>query len=371
MPPRTSLTAVSHIDAEGLDDDLGGLTDALLEFLRGGLVFLDIDIPADEAGGEAGVLAALADGQRKLVLVDADVDDFLVADQALTLLILAGLRASRTNSLGSALQRMISTFSLLSSRTMFLTRDAAHADAGAHGIDLFIGAVDGDLGAVAGLAGDALDLDGAVGDLADLDLEEAADEIRMAAGEDDLRAARGVLDGDDVGAKAVADVVILRLHALAGGHDGLEFAEVHDDVRALEPADGAIDDLAGAVLELVVDHLLLDLADALHHGLLGGLGGDAAEIARGDLHVNELTDLGVGLELLGLGLGDLVEFVANPIDDLELGHGLDLAGLRVDLDTEVIGGADGLLGGGKQSVRDGLNEDLALDAFFPLKIVEG
>ena len=88
-----------------------------------------------------------------------------------------------------------------------------------------------------------------------------------------------VFHGDDVGAEAVADVVILGLDPLAGGHDGLEFAEVDDDIRALEPADGAVDDLAGAVLELVINHLLLHLADALHHRLLGGLGGDAAEIA--------------------------------------------------------------------------------------------
>src|SRR5207249_4475005 len=35
----------------------------------------------------------------------------------------AGLSASRTYSFGSELHRMISTFSLLSSRTMFLTRE--------------------------------------------------------------------------------------------------------------------------------------------------------------------------------------------------------------------------------------------------------
>src|SRR5213080_4316537 len=35
----------------------------------------------------------------------------------------AGFKASSTNSFGSELQRMMSTFSLLSSRTMFFTRD--------------------------------------------------------------------------------------------------------------------------------------------------------------------------------------------------------------------------------------------------------
>ena len=58
----------------------------------------------------------------------------------------------------------------------------------------------------------------------------------------------------------------------------------------------------------------------------------------------DLAELGVGLELLRLGEGDLVVFVAHPIDDAQLGHGLDFAGFRVDLDAQVVGRADGLFG---------------------------
>ncbi len=56
-----------------------------------------------------------------------------------------------------------------------------------------------------------------------------------------------------------------------------------------------------------------------------------------------LAELGIGLELLGLGERDLVGFVANPINDLELRHRLDFSGLRVDLDPQVVCGSDGLL----------------------------
>ncbi len=45
---------------------------------------------------------------------------------------------------------------------------------------------DGDLRAVAGLARDVLDLDEAVGDLRDLELEELLDELGVAAADDDL-----------------------------------------------------------------------------------------------------------------------------------------------------------------------------------------
>ncbi len=80
--------------------------------------------------------------------------------------------------------------------------------------------------------------------------------------------------------------------------------------------------------------------------------------------------LRVRLELLRLRKRDFVRFIAHPIDDFQLRHRLDFAGLRVDFDAQVIGGANGLFRRGKQSVRDGLDEDLALDALLPLEIIE-
>ncbi len=51
---------------------------------------------------------------------------------------------------------------------------ASGADAGADGVDVVVVGPDGDLGAVAGLAGAGLQLDDAVGDLEDLELEQLA-----------------------------------------------------------------------------------------------------------------------------------------------------------------------------------------------------
>ena len=111
---------------------------------------------------------------------------------------------------------MMSTFSLFSSRTMFFTRAPRMPTQAPTGSTFSFGAVDRDLRAVAGFAGNALDLDGAVSDFADFRFKQAAHEIRVAAGKDDLRAARAVLHGHDIGANAVADVVVFGLHALAG-----------------------------------------------------------------------------------------------------------------------------------------------------------
>ena len=51
---------------------MNGTTKLLLEGFRGGAVFLDVDFPTGEAGGETGVLTALADGKGEILLVDGD-----------------------------------------------------------------------------------------------------------------------------------------------------------------------------------------------------------------------------------------------------------------------------------------------------------
>jgi N utilization substance protein A len=75
-----------------------------------------------------------------------------------------------------------------------LDADATHADAGADRIHTLLARPDGDLGAVAGLAGDRLDLDDALEDLRDFEFEEPAEEVLVRARDDDLRALGGARD---------------------------------------------------------------------------------------------------------------------------------------------------------------------------------
>jgi hypothetical protein len=51
---------------------------------------------------------------------------------------------------------------------------------------------------VAGLASAGLDLDDAIGDLGNLELEQALDEAGVGTADDDLRALGGLADLDDV-----------------------------------------------------------------------------------------------------------------------------------------------------------------------------
>ena len=208
-----------------------------------------------------------------------------------------------------------------------------------------------------------------VGNFVHLGFEQTADEVRVAAGKDDFRAAAFVFDGEHVATDAVADVVVLALHAFAVRHDALELAEVDHHVVALEAADGAGNHVAGAVLEFLVNHFLLRLAEALHHRLLGGLHGDAAEILGRDVEFLDLADLGFRVFLDRCGKGDFVEFVRVVLigHHGEQGKNPGFALLGVHLGTQRfdgIGAGNHLAVGGNEGELQRGDDLVSVDAFF-------
>src|SRR6185312_5003021 len=320
------------VQAEGLDQGGDGVA---ARIVAGGLELLDVDAPADQAGGEPGVLALAPDGDGQVVGRDLEDDAvILVVDDDLA-------RHGGLEGLDHHLARVREVLDDVDLLAAELADDGLHAsaagaDAGAHRVDLLVAAGDRDLGAVARLPGEGLDLDGAVGDLGDLELEEAADELGAGAGQDDLRAAGRVLDLEQERADAVARLVFLARDLLAGRHHRLGLAQVHEDVIALPPADRAGHDVADLVLEVVVDAVLLELPQALHHRLPGGLGRDPAERGGVDRALDHLAEHGAGLHRLGLLDMDLRPGVADRIDHLQDRPGLELAVLGVDVDPQLL-----------------------------------
>ena len=141
--------------------------------------------------------------------------------------------------------------------------------------------LDRDLRAVSRLAGDAADLDEPVGDLGHLELEERADELRIAAREDHLRALRPRANLGDDGLDAAPLLVALAVDLLGAREQRLDATEVDENVVAIARLlDDAGDDLALAVDVLLVHDRALGLADALLDDLLRGLRGDASEVVR-------------------------------------------------------------------------------------------
>ena len=121
-PDFTRSNRLLFGDRERTAQSLGCLRDFLFDRVRGGCVAIDIDFPAGQPRCQARVLALLPDRERKLIFIHRNLDALFlrIEDEVLHL---RGLERLEHKFLGSELQRMMSTFSLFSSRTMFFTRD--------------------------------------------------------------------------------------------------------------------------------------------------------------------------------------------------------------------------------------------------------
>ncbi len=212
---------------------------------------------------------------------------------------------------------------------------AAHADAGTDRIDRGIAADDGDLGAGARIARHRLDLDDAVVDLRHFHLEQLGHELRMGARQEDLRAALLAAHVVDIGAHAVAVLVVLARDQFVAADDRLAAAEVDDHVAVLDALHRAVDDLADAILVFVELAVALGLAHLLDDDLLGRLGGDAAEIHRRQLLGDEVSDLGVGVPVARVAQRNLPGVFVDGLDDLHQPLQLHLARGGIDVGADV------------------------------------
>src|SRR5262249_42206757 len=130
----------------------------------------DLDVPADELGRQADVLPAPADGERKLIFLHEHngAPEPLVEKN-----LLDGGRLQRVGN--HDLQAVVPADDVDAFAAEFvddvLDAAAADADTGADAIDFHVDRGDGDLGAVAGLAGDRADFDGVVFNLGNFRFE--------------------------------------------------------------------------------------------------------------------------------------------------------------------------------------------------------
>src|SRR5947208_6678351 len=356
-------------------------------------VGLDVDLPAGQTGGEAGIHALLADRERELVVGSDD-------RRLLTVVVEVDLANSRRRErLGDEARGLGIPGDDVDLLAAELGDDhantrAARADAGADRIDALGVRLDGDLRAVAGLTRDAANLDQAIGDLGHLELEQRLDQLGIAPGDDHLRAlGTGANLGDD-GLDARALLVALAIDLLGARQERLDLAEVDEHVVAVARLlDNPGDDLGDAVDVLLVHHLALGLADPLGDDLLGGLRRDAAEVLRrhvrplhlllGDVgpvdlevlvldeHVRALAGLLLGL--LELGQHALARLLEQPL--LDVGRQLDRENAEVtlfavELDHGMARRARRLLVGGEQRVLERLDQRVGLDALVSFELLD-
>ncbi len=150
----------------------------------------------------------------------------------------------------------------------------------------------------------------------------------MRARQEDLRAALFAANVVDEGADAVAVAHVFARDHLVAADDAFATAEIDDDVAVFDALDGAVDDLADAILEFVELAVTLGFANLLHDDLLGRLGGDTAEIHRRQRVGDEVAELGVRVAVAGQFKRDLGGIVFRLLDHFQQTLQADFAGLR-------------------------------------------
>ena len=143
---------------------------------------LDVELPLTELRGQTHVLAALADGERLLIILDVDrraaILEIEVYRRDLG-------RLQRVHD--QDLDRLVPAYDvdLLAEELVddVLDARAAYTDTGSDTVDVVVVRGHRDFRAVAGLTGDLFDLDDLVGDLRHLELEERSDDHRVRARE--------------------------------------------------------------------------------------------------------------------------------------------------------------------------------------------
>ena len=192
----------------------------------------------------------------------------------------------------------------------------------------------------------------------------------MRARNDDLRSLVRLLDLDDVCLDAVAVRVRLRRDLLSRRQHGFRLAEVDVDVVVLDALDEARQDVTLAAHELLVDDAALCLADALDDDLLRRLSGDAAEIRRRHLDLDDVAYLVVRLDRAGLSQRDLRDLVLRVLDDRLDRVDMIVTRLSGKRDADILRRAKVALVSRDQGSLDGLEEDLFIDAFLLAELFE-
>ena len=343
-----------------------------------GLLFrfaLDVQVPADQFSRQTHVLAALADGQRKLVFRD---DHFHHG-------IIVGLRrdavdyrrVQRVAHVVVGIVVVLHDVDLLSAQFTdhSLNTRALHAHARSDGVDVAILRTHGNLAALAGIAGDADYAHRAVVDLRHFHLEQLLDQQFAGSGEQQLRALALAFDVDQYHADAVAGVVVFGARLLAAQDDTFGAPQVDDHVATVETLGLAGEQLSDPVAVLPPDHLALCFLDLLIDHLLGGLSRDAGQrgveiVDRGLDHLSELGVFTEGLGFLDRDLGARIGQVVLFDNDLLCEH-REPAGRTVEPRAVLFLGVVVLPGRSGVGLFQCIDDDLGVQAFLSADGLDG
>ena len=342
-----------------------------LHFLALLFLALDVDLPAQQFGREAHILALLADGKGELRIVDDDlhvllerIDDHNPAD------------LGRTKGMGGKDHWVVG---ILDDVDLFaaqfandgLHAHALHADTSADAIHVAVAALDGDLGALAGFAGATLDGHRAVVNLRDFLFEQAHHQFGRRARYQYSGPFAGLVDQFDDATHTVSDAVAFQAGLFLLGQLSFGFAEIQHVIRTFHAFDGAVDQFAGSARILLEHGVAFGLADFLEDHLLSGLGGDAAQGVGilGDAHFAAQFDFGI--DPPRLAQRHLVYRIFDGFHGFLDREEFDRAGFGIHVRDVILGGAIVLPSGDQHGILDRVEHDLRIDTFFLAQNFDG
>ncbi len=296
----------------------------------------DVDLAVSQLAGEAHVLAAATDGERKLVIGHNHFDAafFFVQHHAAD-----SCRLQSVDDEGGGVFRPRNDVDLFALQFLHHRLNAAtlHADAGADGVDGGIMADHADLGTAARITGGGLDFDDAVINFGHFLREQLAHEIGAGAAEENLRTAVVAFHLADQRPHTLTHTGSFAGDLLIAADHTFGAAEVDDHVAEFDRLDDAGDDFACAVLEFFELTLTLCIADLLEDDLLGALRVDAAQIVHGGKRIDdEIAHNAARLQLFSLFQIDLLEVILHFLDHFDHAPQAQIAGNRVQFGADIV-----------------------------------
>ena len=227
----------------------------------------DIDLPAGQLRGETHILTAATDRHGELLFRNHHISALVVFVQN------DGLNFSRLQSLKHVEGRILVPEHDINMLVGKFGGHRVHAaavdtDAGSDRVNAGVVSKHSHLGAKAGVAGDALDLEETLFDFGNFKLEQLLQEVRARAGKNDLLATLAVFDTQHVSLHTVPRMNIFARDHLITREAGIKTAEFNDRVALIHTLHLSAHDRFAAVQELLHDLSALSIAEALQDDLL-------------------------------------------------------------------------------------------------------
>ena len=329
----------------------------------------DVDPPARQARGQSDVLSFPTDRQRKLIVRrhDRRRSRLLIDDHSAYF--------SRAQSAGHIPRRIVAPANDIHLLPAQLIHDRLHAapavpHTGPDRIYILLLRHDRHLRASPRLSRLGLQLNDALVNLRHLQLEQLAQEPRVAARYEDPRDLRRALHFEDIDLQPLAHPIAVQRVLLRARKHRLHPTQVDEHGPAVAALHHPGHHIAVAIAELLIDDVALGLPDPLRHDLFRRLRGNPPEILRRHLNVEVLVFLHRRIQPPRIGQRHLRVWVLDMLHNLLPAEDGRISVIPVDVHVDLGSRAVVFLVCRDERGLDDLAQRLERDIFFPSYIAQ-